>query len=174
MASWPPAILTPVPAEAIVKGDGWAASEFAELFGSIGKDGIAGRAGEALRLRDWQKELLFRLYARDESGGLLAQTALIGMPRKNGKSALSSAAIGLYSLIAEGIQGGEVIAVAAEKEQARIVFGEAKRMIEQSELAELVTVYKDSIFVPGTNSVFRVVSAEAYSKEGLNPSRGLS
>ena len=61
MASWPPAILTPVPAEAIVKGDGWAASEFAELFGSIGKDGIAGRAGEALRLRDWQKELLFRL-----------------------------------------------------------------------------------------------------------------
>jgi phage terminase large subunit-like protein len=75
------------------------------------------------------------------------------------------------ALIAEGINGGEVIAVAAEKEQARIVFGEAKRMVENSELRDMVQVYKDSIYVPETNSVFRVVSAEAYSKEGLNPSR---
>lgn len=171
MASWPPAWLTPVPEDAVTRGDGEFAVEFAEAFGSIGKDGIAGRAGEALQMRPWQIELLKQLYARDENGGLLAQTALIGMPRKNGKSALSSAAIGLYSLLAEGINGGEVIAVAAEKEQARIVFGEAKRMVEDSELADLVTVYKDSIFVPSTNSVFRVVSAEAYSKEGLNPSR---
>jgi phage terminase large subunit-like protein len=84
---------------------------------------------------------------------------------------LSSAAIGLYSLIAEGVNGGEVIAVAAEKDQARIVFNEAKRMVESSELSDLVTIYKDSLFVPSTNSVFKVVSAEAYSKEGLNPSR---
>lgn len=171
MGSWPPAVLTPVSESAIVAGDGWRAAEFAELFGTIGKDGVAGRAGSPLVLRDWQRLLLDHLFARDDQGGLLAQTALIGMPRKNGKSALASAAIGLYSLIAEGIDGGEVIAVAAEKEQARIVFNEAKRMIEGSELADLVTVYKDSLFVPSTHSVFRVVSAEAYSKEGLNPSR---
>ena len=171
MASWPPAVLTPVSDEAIAKGDGEFAALFSEAFGSIGKDGIAGRAGEALKLRDWQVELLKRLYARDDNGNLIARTALIGMPRKNGKSALSSAAIGLYSLIGEGINGGEVIAVAAEKEQARIVFGEAKRMVENSELKDLVQVFRDSIFVPETNSVFRVVSAEAYSKEGLNPSR---
>lgn len=171
MASWPPAHLTPVPQDAIERGDGEYAIEFAETFGSIGKDGIAGRMGDHLHLRDWQRNLLRHLYARDENGGLLASTALIGMPRKNGKSALSSAAIGLYSLIAEGINGGEVIAVAAEKEQARIVFGEAKRMVESSELSELVMVYKDAIHVPSTNSVFKVVSAEAYSKEGLNPSR---
>jgi len=171
MDSWEPAWLTPVDPAAIERGDGLYAAEFAEAFGSIGKDGIAGRAGEALELREWQIELLRHLYARDEEGGLLAQTALIGMPRKNGKSALSSAAIGLYSLLAEGINGGEVIAVAAEKQQARIVFEEAKRMVENSELSELVTVYKDSLYVPSTSSVFRVVSAEAYSKEGLNPSR---
>lgn len=171
VSGWPPAYLTPVSDEAIAQGDGEFAIDFAETFGSIGKDGIAGRAGEALCLRDWQKELLKRLYARDENGGLVATTALLGLPRKNGKSALSSAAIGLYSLIAEGINGGEVIAVAAEKEQARIVFGEAKRMVESSELVELCQIYKDSIYVPSTNSVFKVVSAEAYSKEGLNPSR---
>lgn len=171
MSSWPPAILTPVAQDAVDRGDGEFAAMFAETFGSIGKDGIAGRAGEALKLRDWQIELLKHLYARDTNGGLVAQTALIGMPRKNGKSALSSAAIGLYSLIAEGVSGGEVVAVAAEKEQARIVFGEAKRMVENSELKDLVQVYRDSIFMPSTNSVFKVVSAEAFSKEGLNPSR---
>ena len=169
--SWPPAILTPVADEFLANSDGDLAAEFAELFGSIGKDGIAGKAGEALKMRPWQTELLKHLFARDANGGLKAQTALLGLPRKNGKSALASAAIGLYSLLAEGINGGEVIAVAAEKEQARIVFGEAKRMVENSELSDLVQVYKDSIFVPSTNSVFKVVSAEAYSKEGLNPSR---
>lgn len=171
MASWPPAFITPVSDEAIARGDGETTIEFTETFGTIGKDGIAGKSGQAMQLREWQKKLLMRLYARDEDDGLLAQTALIGMPRKNGKSALSSAGIGLYSLLAEGINGGEVIAVAAEKEQARIVFGEAKRMIEQSELSQVVTVYRDSLYVPSTQSVFRVVSAEAYSKEGLNPSR---
>lgn len=171
MSSWPPAWLTPVSERALELSDGVYVSEFAETFGSIGKDGIAGAMGEPLRLRDWQRSLLDCVYARDEDGGLQFQTCLIGMPRKNGKSALSSAAIGLYSLLGEGIGGGEVIAVAAEKEQARIVFNEAKRMVEESELSELVTIYKDSLYVPATNSVFKVVSAEAYSKEGLNPSR---
>jgi phage terminase large subunit-like protein len=97
MASWPPAHLTPVDPAAILNGDGEFAALFAEAFGTIGKDGVAGKAGEPLRLRDWQKELLKRLYARDSDGGLVAQTALIGMPRKSGKSALASAAIGLYS-----------------------------------------------------------------------------
>lgn len=169
---WPPAHLTPVPVDAIARGDGKFAAVFAEVFGSIGKDGVAGKAGDPLVMRGWQKELLAHVFARDEQGGLLAQTCLLGLPRKNGKSALSSAAIGLYSLIAEGVNGGEVIAVAAEKEQARIVFGEAKRMIEaQPELLGMVQLYKDSIYVPDTGSVFKVVSAEAYSKEGLNPSR---
>ena len=171
MSSWPPAFLTPVAPESLARSDGYRAIAFAEAFGSIGKDGIAGRAGQALRLRDWQQELLRHLYARDSEGGFVARTALIGMPRKNGKSALSSAAIALYSLIAEGVQGAEVIVAAAEKEQARIVFGEAKRMVEQSELSREVQVYRDSIFVPASQSVLRVVSAEAYSKEGYNPSR---
>ena len=171
MKSWPPRLLTPVEPGAIALGDGDFAVEFAEAFGSIGKDGIAGKAGSPLVLRDWQRELLRHLYARDANGGLIAQTALIGMPRKNGKSALSSAAIALYSLIAEGIDGGEVIVAAAEKEQARIIFSDAKRMVENSELNDLVQVYKDSIYVPATNSVLKVVSAEAYSKEGYGPSR---
>jgi phage terminase large subunit-like protein len=171
VSSWPPLWLTPVAPEAIARGDGDVAIEFAETFGSISKDGIAGKVGDALVLRPWQRELIRHLYARDEKGGLIARTALVGTPRKNGKSALSSTAIALYSLLAEGIDGGEVYSIAAEKEQARIVFGEAKRIVESTELSEMVKVYRDALFVPETNSVYRVLSAEAYSKEGYNPHR---
>jgi len=172
VSSWPPAWLTPVSDEAIKAGDGEYAIEFAEAFGTIGKDGIAGRVGDALVLRDWQKELVRRIFARDADGGLTARVALVGTPRKSGKSALAST-LALYSLIAEGIEGGEVVVAAAEKEQARIIFGEAKRMVEASELSELCTLYRDAIFVPSTNSVMKVLSAEAYSKEGLNVSRAI-
>jgi len=61
--------------------------------------------------------------------------------------------------------------VAAEKEQARIVFADAKRMIEASpELSAITKLYRDAVELPATGSVYRVLSAEAYSKEGLNPS----
>jgi phage terminase large subunit-like protein len=162
--------LTPVPDDAIDRGDGEFAIEFAEAFGTIGKDGIAGKVGDALVLRPWQKELVKRIFARDPDGGLRARVALVGTPRKSGKSALASM-LALYSLIAEGIDGGEVVVAAAEKEQARIIFGEARRMVESSELSEMCTVYRDAIFVPSTGSVMKVLSAEAYSKEGLNISR---
>jgi phage terminase large subunit-like protein len=171
VTSWPPLWLTPVPEIAREQGDGEIVIEFSETFGSIGKDGIAGRVGDALELRPWQKELIRHVYARDEAGGLLARTALIGQPRKNGKSALSSISFALYSLLAEGVEGGEVYSIAAEKEQARIVFSEAKRIVESTELSEMVKVYRDALFVPETNSVYRVLSAEAYSKEGYNPHR---
>jgi phage terminase large subunit-like protein len=90
------------------------------------------------------------------------------MPRKNGKSAIGSG-IALYSLLM-GPRGGEVYSIAAEKEQARIVFGTAKQMVDMSpELAAQCKLYRDAIEVPATGSVYRVLSAESYSKEGLNP-----
>lgn len=43
-------------------------------------------------------------------------------------------------------------------------------MIEASpELTEITKLYRDAIEVPSLGSVYRVLSAEAYSKEGLNP-----
>jgi phage terminase large subunit-like protein len=90
------------------------------------------------------------------------------MPRKNGKSALGSI-LALYSLVV-GPNGGEVYSVAAETDQARIVFRDAVRMIEASEdLSSIAKVYRNAIHIPAKNSVYRVLSAEAYSKEGLNP-----
>ena len=85
-----PAWLTPVPEDARERGDGEFIARFADAFGTITKDSIAGNAGTPLVLRDWQKELLSHVFARDEDGGLRHRVALLGLPRKNGKSALGS------------------------------------------------------------------------------------
>ena len=165
---WPPQWLTPVPQSELDNGEGEVVADFAETFGIITKDSIAGKTGSPLVLRDWQRDLMRYVFAGDEEG-YRHRISLIGMPRKNGKSALGSV-FGLYSLIL-GARGAEVYSVAAEKEQAKIVFNDAKRMVEASpELSAITKLYRDAIELPKAGSVYRVLSAEAYSKEGLNPS----
>lgn len=167
MSEWPPRWLTPVPEEALRNGEGELVSMFAEHFGIITKDGVSGKTGDPLVLRDWQKELINHLFAY-ENGGLRHRVQLVGMPRKNGKSALGSI-IALYSLVV-GPDGGEVYSVAAEKEQARIVFKDARRMVEANpELSSMITLYRDAMELKEKGSVYRALSAEAYSKEGLSP-----
>jgi phage terminase large subunit-like protein len=140
---------------------------FIEAFGIVTKDSVAGKAGSPLVLREWQKSLVEHLFAWDD-GGIRSRVSLVGMPRKSGKSALGSM-IGLYSLIL-GPRGAEVYSVAAEKEQARIVFADAKRTVEASpELSALTKLYRDAIELPSFNSVYRVLSAESVTKEGLSP-----
>jgi phage terminase large subunit-like protein len=166
--SWPPKWLTPIPEEQLARGRvEEPVADFVEAFGRITKDSVAGRAGSPLVLRDWQKRLLEHLFAWDDEG-LRNRISLVGMPRKNGKSALG-AALGLYSLIL-GPKGAEVYSVAAEKEQARIVFQDARRTIEASaELSAITKLYRDAIELPKFNSVYRVLSAESVTKEGLSP-----
>ena len=95
--------------------------------------------------------------------------ALVGMARKNGKSALA-ASMGLSALTLGG-NGSEIYSCAADRDQARIVFGTAKRMVElDPELSSMFTLYRDVIEYKDKGSVYRALSAEAYTKEGLNPS----
>jgi len=165
---WPPRWLTPVPESAIEAGRVMEpVVDFAEAFGIVTKDSVAGKSGSALRLRPWQVSLFEHLFAY-EDGGYRHSTQLVGVARKNGKSALGSV-MGLYGLII-GPKGAEVYSVAAEKEQARIVFADARRMVEASEeLSGITKLYRDAIEFPKLGSVYRVMSAESFSKEGLSP-----
>ena len=165
---WPPAWLTPVAEEAINRGDGDFVIRFADAFGTITKDSVAGRAGSKLVLRDWQKEMLRHVFARDEDGGLSHRVSLLGVARKNGKSALGSI-VAAFGLMDTKTQGAEVYSVAADRNQARIVFEDTKRMISATELSEHVKIYRDAILVPATNNVYRVLSADAPRAEGLSP-----
>jgi phage terminase large subunit-like protein len=167
--SWPPRWITPVTIADRKRGDGPLYSEFAEAVCRVTKDSVAAPAGELLHLRDWQKELLNHALARRPDGRMKHRVALIGMARKNGKSALA-ASMGLSALTLGG-NGSEIYSCAADRDQARIVFGTAKRMVElDPELSSMFTLYRDVIEYKDKGSVYRALSAEAYTKEGLNPS----
>ena len=74
------------------------------------------------------------------------------MPRGNGKSGLA-AALAVYGLMADGVPGAQVLVVASDERQARIVFNSARRMIELDErLSEQVQVFTDRLYAPATRS----------------------
>jgi phage terminase large subunit-like protein len=164
-----PRWVTPVTKAEIDAGDGADFAEFTQSYCRVTKDSVGGHAGDVMNLRPWQTDVVGRLLARNpRTGRLKHRQGLIGVARKNGKSALG-ASLALFELL-YGPDGGEVYSIAAEKEQARIVFGTARRMVElDRELSNRFKLTRDAIYDPATGSVYRVLSAEAYSKEGLNP-----
>lgn len=167
--AWPPRWLTPVPASDVRRGDGADYCDFIEACCRVTKDSFAAPAGSLIVMRPWTKKLLGHLLARRPDKRYRHRQGLIGLARKNVKST-TGAGLGLAGLVL-GPQGGEVYSAAGDREQARIVFGTARRMVElDPQLSELLKLYRDAIEVPSTGSVYRVLSAEAYSKEGLNPS----
>ncbi len=168
MAS-PPLYITTPPLADVMRGEGPMVRRFFEERCRITKESMGGRSGELLSLRPWQVNLNAMIYARREDGRRRHRRALIGLPRKNGKSAIGSGH-GLYGLLWSG-DGAEVYSCAADKDQARIVFGVAKRMVEMDPaLSKIIRPYRDVLEVPETGSVYRALSSEAFTKEGLNPS----
>ena len=129
-------------------------------------------AGQTFTLQPWQRDEVVRpLFGwHREDGTRRYRTAYIEVPRKNGKSTLA-AGIALFLLFADEEKGAEVYSAAADRDQASIVFDEAKAMVEDSpQLLKLAEVYKRSIVVPSTRSVYRVLSADAFTKHGKNAS----
>jgi len=168
ISGWPPKWITPVKDLEIENSLGWEVADFINSMCIQTKDTVAGRSGQPLVIRKWQEHLLNNIFAIREDGMLKHRTALVGMARKNGKSAISSG-IALWGLFM-GERGGEIYSCAADRDQARIVFGDAKRMIEaEPELADRAKLYRDAIEIPETGSVYRVLSSEAFTKEGLSP-----
>jgi phage terminase large subunit-like protein len=129
-------------------------------------------AGQPLILDQWERDILREAFGwvSRETGLRQYRTLWLEVARKNGKSTLC-AGLGLYLLHADGEQGAEVYSAAADKDQARIVFGLAKQMTERSgPLRERTMIYRDSLVHEGSASFYRVLSSDAHTKHGLNAS----
>lgn len=165
---WPPRWLTKVPAADLKRGDGDLYADLIEATCRVTKDSVAAPAGSLIRMRPWQRQVVRHVYARRKDGRLRHRTALVGIARKNGKSGLGAGmAIGGMLL---GPQGGEVYSCAGDREQAGIVFETAKQMVAMDpDLSRVIKPYKNVLEVPATGTIYRALSAEAYTKEGLNP-----
>ncbi|WP_052042062.1 terminase large subunit [Paracoccus sphaerophysae] len=126
-------------------------------------------AGQPFDLQPWQQFAVGSIFGWKRADGLRRfRTAYVEVARKNGKSALL-AGIALYALVADGEAGAHVYAAATTRDQARIVFGEAERMVAASPaLSARVTRTVNNLAVLPTASWFRPLSADASKMDGLN------
>ncbi|WP_099022635.1 terminase large subunit domain-containing protein [Mycolicibacterium palauense] len=120
-------------------------------------------AGEPFRLRPFQRELVRGAFAPGR------RTALVSIPRANGKTMLA-AALALAELFA-GAPSAEVLVVASDQRQANITLRYAKRMVElRPELAERVQVYADRLYLPENDATLLPLPAEPGALHGHDPS----
>ena len=144
--------------------------DFLELLPHI--KGKWARERRLLVLDAWQCFIVTTVFGwvHKDTGLRRFREAYIEVPRKNGKS-LMSAGIGLYMLTADGEQGAEVYSAATTRDQARIVFDDAKGMAERTPDMRSylgVAILTHSITVAHTSSKFSPLAAEASTQDGLN------
>lgn len=125
--------------------------------------------GQLVKLELWEKALLATAFGFvDIEGYRQYRETLLIVGKKNGKSLLASG-VGLYMLHADGEPGPEIYAVATKRDQAKIIWQEAKRMVRKSPalakrtrslVAELDSDWNDGIFKP--------LASDSDTLDGLN------
>jgi phage terminase large subunit-like protein len=127
-------------------------------------------AGKPFVLEDFQKQHIRNIFGWKINGTDDRKHRFFywEVPKGNGKSALLSA-LALYMCI-DGPRGNKSYCVAGDRAQARIVFGDCQKMIEENpKLDPKFKVRRDDIVHKTGQGVIHVISAEAYSKHGFRP-----
>ncbi|MFB1297337.1 terminase large subunit domain-containing protein [Mycobacterium sp. pW049] len=119
--------------------------------------------GRKVRLRTFQRDIIAGAF------GDGVRTALVSIPRANGKTMLAA-----FLALAEmfvGPPSAEVIVVASDLRQASIVLKYAKRIVELNPvLAERVQVYSDHLYLPENDATLLPLPAEPGALHGHDPS----
>jgi len=127
--------------------------------------------GQPFELLPWQEKIIWDVFGTlKENGYRQYNTAYVEIPKKNGKSELA-AGVALYMTCGDNEWGAEVYGCASDRQQASIVFDVAVDMVDQcpalKKRIKPVMSVKRLVYQP-TNSFYQVLSAEAYTKHGLN------
>lgn len=147
------------------------AIDFIELFCKHSK----GKwSGQAVKLELWEKALIAATFGFiDSDGNRQYREVILIVGKKNGKSLLASA-IGLYMMFADGEGGPEVYAVATKKDQAKIIWDEAKRMVKKSPaLKKYIKPYVSELASEVNDGVFKPLASDSDTLDGLNVHCGL-
>lgn len=129
-------------------------------------------AGQNIILQPWQIFIICNVFGFIHK---IKKTRMIieayeEVARGAGKSTFMSA-LALYMLLADGEKGADVYSLATTKEQASIVFEDAKQMALGNK--DLLNYYgvqcgRNGIFSVGLNAKFRALSSDANTLDGLN------
>ncbi|MDP2989448.1 MAG: terminase large subunit, partial [Kiritimatiellota bacterium] len=147
-------------------------------------------AGQPLVLEPWQQFITWCIFGwkrasherwiierdgkRENTAGTRRfRTVYLEIARKNGKSTWIAAVL-LYLAFADEKPGGEpgadVFSAATKRDQARIIHGEATRMVRKSPMLRRngVSLYKDSILCVDRSQKFEPLGADSDTMDGLN------
>jgi len=126
-------------------------------------------SGQPFILCPWEYALIGNLFGwKRPDGTRRYRQALLYVPRKNGKTTLA-AGIVLYMLYLDHEPGAQIYSAAADRAQAALVFRQATGMIRLDRmLRDRVRIYTHSVVKRDKLSVYRTISAEAYTKHGFN------
>lgn len=144
--------------------------EFLELLPHI--KGKWARERRLITLEDWQIFILTTVFGwvHHETGLRRFLEAYEEEPRKNAKST-KGAGVLLYMLAADGEHGAECYTAATTRDQARIVFDDAKAMAERTPDLRTylgVAILTHSLTVAATSSKAAPLAAEGSTMDGLN------
>lgn len=130
--------------------------------------------GQNLELLDWQEDFVRRLFGEKLPDGIRRYSyGFLWIPKKQGKSTMTSG-LALYLLGPDDEPGAEVYGLAGDKDQARIIFGDATSMVEMDPiLSREFYVKQTEIRYPRKKGVFKALSAESKTKHGFNVHAGI-
>lgn len=141
-------------------------------FTGVMKHYSSGAAGNPFILEPWEDFIVCNIFClyRVDTMRRKYKTAHISVSRKNGKTTLA-AALGLFALIADGEPAASVIMAANSREQAHIDFDAASAFARQLDpRKKSLKVLRNEIVFQKNNANLRVISADASTGDGLNPS----
>lgn len=127
--------------------------------------------GQPFLLTPWQKFLLGSVFGwkKEPNGYRRFKTVFCETGKGSGKSPIA-AGIGLYGLCFDDEPGSEVYAAAVTREQAGILFRDARAYAEKSSsLKELLRIDKHNIAYEAENGFFRPISSEHRGLDGKRP-----
>jgi phage terminase large subunit-like protein len=155
----------PLDLRRLPKRGGSRAIAFVERYVTLPKGTGARRR---MKLRPWQRAIVHGLLDEPRP-----RQGLVSIPAGNGKSTLA-AALGLYGLLADRVEGGQVICVASDERQARIILNTARRMVElDPALYARVQIYADHLAEPHSDSTLFALPADPGALQGWDPSMAI-
>ncbi|MEK3855946.1 terminase large subunit [Cytobacillus sp. FSL H8-0458] len=118
----------------------------------------------------WQKAMTSALFGfvHKIDGTRKHREFILIVARKNGKSAWGSA-IALYMMVADGESGPQIVSAATKKDQAKIIWSEAKRMVKKSPvLRKRIKTLVGEIASEFNEGTFKPLSSDSNTLDGLN------
>ena len=139
------------------------------FFPAVLKHSIGEWAGSKFQLAPWQAFVIWNLFGwQKDDDTRRFRRAFISIGRKNGKSTLA-AGLAILLGIGDGEAGAQVYCAATKMDQAKIIFSEAKRMIQQSPaISKHSEIFKLNISFPNSDSYIRPLGSDK-PFDGLSP-----